>query len=880
MVITSPLGTSDRCEFDGLVLPLFGDAEKDWPNIIRLILYLFGLGWIFLGVAVISDIFMEGIEKITSSKKRVYNKATARTVTVYVWNDTVANLTLMALGSSAPEILLSLIEITTANFMLGPLGAGTIVGSAAFNLLIISAVCVMAIPDGEVRYIKELPVYYVTASCSVFAYLWLMFILMASSPDVCEAWEAGVTLLFCPLLVLAAYMADRGYFSSGGSGSRAYEEQQSDGRAIPDDVTTEELQIIEQEIRQAAGEHGEQLTSAQVIKIMQASYFHKKSRAYYRHKATEAAVYGKQVDTSTEGPPDLMVSEMFGAVDDIAGEKKLKSVEIAFEIDKYCFLENCGQAKVILTRSGPKHCKATVKYTCREGTAKAETDYTHVEGTLTFEKDQTEIELLITIKDDVAFEDDEEFYIDLFEPQVEDTASCEAKLGEIAVCTVVIIDDDQPGQLRFSTEEMFVIEGTVPIEVDVVVDRFEGATGAISCSYYTEDMAAKNGIDYNSAHGTLEFAHNVHSATFKVTINPRGRLDKAGFNCVLTSPKGCKFDEKTDGGEEKCICHVIIKGCRGQTQINLIQEMKARAISANQLKGRANWSTQFADALFKIGDDDEEDEDSDEPSEKSSPSCFDWCMHIAALPWKLLFAFVPPVDYCGGWSCFCASLLMIAVVTALVSDMANLVGCCIGLLPETCAITFVALGTSLPDTFASKTAAMMDPYADASIGNVTGSNSINVFMGIGLAWSLAAFKWQFGEKDDNWLKGYTYLTDGQKENVINFLGKDPMLGGDTAAIFITPAGSIWFNLMVFSANALFALQHLSARRRKWGGELGGPLSGWMGQKFSAGFLVLQWFIYIAASTVFARVVADPLTYGQMAEQSAAPMVVLTTAAPR
>lgn len=38
----------------------------------------------------------------------------------------------------------------------------------------------------------------------------------------------------------------------------------------------------------------------------------------------------------------------------------------------------------------------------------------------------------------------------------------------------------------------------------------------------------------------------------------------------------------------------------------------------------------------------------------------------------------------------------------------------------------VALGTSLPDTFASKAAAEQDPYADASIGNVTGSNSVNV----------------------------------------------------------------------------------------------------------------------------------------------------------
>ena len=46
------------------------------------------------------------------------------------------------------------------------------------------------------------------------------------------------------------------------------------------------------------------------------------------------------------------------------------------------------------------------------------------------------------------------------------------------------------------------------------------------------------------------------------------------------------------------------------------------------------------------------------------------------------------------------------------------------------AITMVALGTSVPDLFASKEAACGDPYADASIGNVTGSNSVNVFLGI------------------------------------------------------------------------------------------------------------------------------------------------------
>lgn len=46
--------------------------------------------------------------------------------------------------------------------------------------------------------------------------------------------------------------------------------------------------------------------------------------------------------------------------------------------------------------------------------------------------------------------------------------------------------------------------------------------------------------------------------------------------------------------------------------------------------------------------------------------------------------------------------------------------------------------SSVSDTFASKVAAIQDKYADASVGNVTGSNAVNVFLGIGVAWSIAA----------------------------------------------------------------------------------------------------------------------------------------------
>lgn len=68
----------------------------------------------FVGIAIISDIFMEAIEQITSQQKTIEiwddEQKQKYHIETPVWNATVANLTLMALGSSAPEILLSVIS--------------------------------------------------------------------------------------------------------------------------------------------------------------------------------------------------------------------------------------------------------------------------------------------------------------------------------------------------------------------------------------------------------------------------------------------------------------------------------------------------------------------------------------------------------------------------------------------------------------------------------------------------------------------------------------------------------------------------------------------------------------------------------------------------
>lgn len=113
------------------------------------------------------------------------------------WNPTVANLTLMALGSSAPEILLSCIETMSGlNKCPGELGASTIVGSAAFNLLVISGVSIYAVTEDDhdelnadpycpkgVKKINDMGVFFITSTSSLWAYIWLFLCVRDNAID-------------------------------------------------------------------------------------------------------------------------------------------------------------------------------------------------------------------------------------------------------------------------------------------------------------------------------------------------------------------------------------------------------------------------------------------------------------------------------------------------------------------------------------------------------------------------------------------------------------------------------------------------------------------------------------------------------------------------
>ena len=57
---------------------------------------------------------------------------------------------------------------------------------------------------------------------------------------------------------------------------------------------------------------------------------------------------------------------------------------------------------------------------------------------------------------------------------------------------------------------------------------------------------------------------------------------------------------------------------------------------------------------------------------------------------------IPPPGFCDGWLCFCGSLMGIGALTAVVGDLAALLGCVLEIGSAITAITLVALGTSLP----------------------------------------------------------------------------------------------------------------------------------------------------------------------------------------
>ncbi|XP_048084505.1 sodium/calcium exchanger 3 isoform X2 [Alosa alosa] len=896
-VTPSPLPfTNSTCKLHskcmpGILLPIWYPEDPTMGDkIARVIVYFVAMIYMFLGVSIIADRFMASIEVITSQEKEIVIKrpnGETTTTTIRVWNETVSNLTLMALGSSAPEIMLSVIEVCGHEFQAGELGPSTIVGSAAFNMFVIIGLCVSVIPEGEVRKVKHLRVFFITAAWSIFAYIWLYIILAVFSPNVVQVWEGLLTLAFFPICVLLAWIADRrllfykymhkkyrtdkhrgviieteraksiemdgkmanSHFAGDGSthGVPSNLVGLIDGSAGGKEVDESRRDMI-RILKDLKQKHPEKELD-QLVEM--ANYYalshQQKSRAFYRIQATRMMTGAGNIlkkHVAEQAKRSASVQEVRVEGEPVEGAEFVSRV--AFEPAIYQCLENCGAALLTVSRHGGDISKTVyVDYKTEDGSANAGADYEFTEGTVAFKPGEVVKEISVGIIDDDIFEEDEHFFVRLsnvrvLEAEEEDEEMLspnslpypKAVLGFPAVATVTILDDDHAGIFTFESDSVHVSESIGVMEVKVL--RTSGARGTVIVPFRTmEGLAKGGGEDFEDTYGEMEFKNDETCKTIQVKVIDDEEYEKnKNFFLELAEPRMVDMslqkaflladdvpDRKMSSEEEeaKRIAEMgkPVLGEHAKLEVIIEESYEFKNTVDKLIKktnlalvvGTNSWRDQFMEAITVSADEDEDD-----TGEERLPSCFDYVMHFLTVFWKVLFACVPPTDYWNGWACFIISIVIIGFLTAIIGDLASHFGCTIGLKDSVTAVVFVALGTSVPDTFASKVAAVQDMYADASIGNVTGSNAVNVFLGIGVAWSVAAIY-------HNW--------NGRE--------------------FRVPAGTLAFSVTLFTIFAFLAISVLLYRRRPHiGGELGGP----RGSRFMTSlFFFSLWFLYILLSSL-------------------------------
>ncbi|XP_078023042.1 sodium/calcium exchanger 2b [Epinephelus lanceolatus] len=896
----------------GILLPVWQPNRPGLGDqVARAVVYFVSLIYMFLGVSIIADRFMASIEVITSQEKEVTitmpNGETSM-ATVRIWNETVSNLTLMALGSSAPEILLSVIEVCGHDFKAGELGPGTIVGSAAFNMFVIIGICVWTIPEGETRKIKHLRVFFITAFWSIFAYIWLYLILSVMSPGVVEVWEALVTLLYFPVCVILAWIADRrllfykymgkryradkrhgivvetegdltpnkggmemiidGKFPSRGGAVVPAENcgggtQDGPAGAAANNIgaganlpnsnsamvnveSSKELDESRKEVIRILKELKQKYPDKELDQLVElANYYallhQQKSRAFYRIQATRMMIGAGNVlkkHAADHARRTAITDEEAPEEDDMGICSR-----ISFESAHSQCMENCGTLTLtVVCQGGLGENTFYVDYRTEDGSANAGSDYEYSEGTLVFKPGETHKEIKVGIIDDDIFEEDEHFFVRLLNLRVGDAegmfesdevgAAPKARLVEPLVATVTILDDDHAGIFTFSECMVRVSESVGTMEVTVV--RNSGARGTVILPYHTESGTAKAGQDFEDARGELEFTNDQTTQTFQVRIIDDEEYEKhenffivleeprwlkRGISALLLNQEGAEGQMSAEEEEARRIAEMgkPILGEHSRLEVVIEESYEFKSTVDKLIKktnlalviGTHSWREQFVEAVTVSAGDGDDDE---EGREERLPSCYDYVMHFVTVFWKVLFACVPPTEYWNGWACFLVSISVIGLLTAVIGDLASHFGCTVGLRDTVTAVVFVALGTSIPDTFASKVAAMQDQHADASVGNVTGSNAVNVFLGIGVAWSVAAIYWR--------VKGKEFKVD---------------------------PGSLAFSVTLFTIFAFICMAVLLFRRRpSIGGELGGP----KGSRLVTSLLFLGlWFLYILFSSL-------------------------------
>lgn len=161
-------------------------------------------------------------------------------------------------------------------------------------------------------------------------------------------------------------------------------------------------------------------------------------------------------------------------------------------------------------------------------------------------------------------------------------------------------------------------------------------------------------INGNFHHGPQQFPHLISHHLLLPILDPcpsplslHRLLFTLRIEVLLTDATGgAKFTENTQGGADSAEATVNILNC-DETR-GFVDKIASRLQYMGARVGTKSYAEQFEAAFFTNG--------SKEEAEGVNWISADFVLHAFGFPWKMVFAFIPPTDFFGGWLCFMVAL--------------------------------------------------------------------------------------------------------------------------------------------------------------------------------------------------------------------------------
>lgn len=206
------------------------------------------------------------------------------------------------------------------------------------------------------------------------------------------------------------------------------------------------------------------------------------------------------------------------------------------------------KAILVVKLDGAINKDVKVGYSTEDGTATAPTDYKKLRQSITIPKNKTEAKFRIPILGDKRVEGDENFFVNLVNPQNADIGSGKG--------TITILDNDLPS-VSIDDAKVSLPEGNLDGEGNPTVVNFpfnvtlsDASSKEVTVNYTVEGARATVGEDFTATAGTLTFAAEETAKQILVPVLGDDRFEgNENFAVKLSVPVNAKLQRKADEAE-------------------------------------------------------------------------------------------------------------------------------------------------------------------------------------------------------------------------------------------------------------------------------------------------------------------------------------------